>query len=625
MCGITGFVDFNCASSENILENMAGVLSHRGPDGVGYQTFQKNNFQVGLGHRRLSIIDLTAGGKQPMQFKHLWIAFNGEIYNYQEIKTELISLNHNFISKSDTEVILQAYSQWGISCVDKFIGMFSLVIYDTLKEELICIRDRAGVKPFFYYWKEGLFLFASELKSFHQHPHFKKSLNHNALAEFMQMGNVPGNHCIFNHCNKLLPAHYLKFDLKSVEFSLTKYWDVNTSYNTPKLNLSFEEAKEKTEQLLSSAAEYRMISDVPVGIFLSGGFDSTCLTALLQKNRDKKLNTFTIGVKDKQLDESKYARIISSHLGTDHHEYFCTDKEALEVIPQLPFFYDEPFGDHSAIPTMLISKAAKHEVSVALSADGGDELFAGYARYDYIMKHGHALNKVPAFLRKTTYNTLRHFSSNNSSSRYKKIIELIKDSSPSNMTWLLSREYFDNEIERLFIQKVKATPPLFLDHSLKEEHATPLSFIMSLDYKTYLPDDILQKVDRASMSVGLEAREPFIDHRLIEWCAQLPDSFKYNKGIKKHILKEIVYRYVPQKLMDRPKMGFAIPLTDWLYGNLQGLVLFHLSKEKIQNQGLFNPVFIEKITTEFYSGKKEHAQKIWYLLMFQLWHEKWMK
>jgi asparagine synthase (glutamine-hydrolysing) len=289
MCGISGFIDFKNQSTQNILHLMTDAMIHRGPDAGGYEFFQNQTHQVGLGHRRLSIIDLTETGKQPMQFQHWWITFNGEVYNYQEIKKELESLGHQFIGNSDTEVMLHAYAEWGIQCVHRFIGMFAFVIYDTQKQEVICVRDRAGVKPFFYYWNEGLFLFASELKAFHKHPQFKKEINIDAVAAFMQYGNVPTPHSIFNHCYKLKPGHVLTFNILPIAigttFSISKYWDVYDAYNKPKLVISFNEAKIETEKLLQSAFDYRMVSDVPVGVFLSGGYDSACVTSLLQRNR----------------------------------------------------------------------------------------------------------------------------------------------------------------------------------------------------------------------------------------------------------------------------------------------------------------------------------------------------
>jgi asparagine synthase (glutamine-hydrolysing) len=412
MCGITGFVDLNRASSAGILTRMSDILRHRGPDGSGDKFFDTEKNQIGLAHRRLSIIDLSERGKQPMQFANLYITFNGEIYNFREIRSELEKQNHSFQSDSDTEVILHAYAEWGPDCVKKFIGMFAFVIYDTAKNEIVLIRDRAGVKPLFWYANNNLFLFASELKAFHQHPGFKKELDLNAVAAFMQFGNVPSPHCIFKNCFKLKPGHFLRLDLSNLKAESTCYWSVyQDAYNQAKIDLPFDEAKKDTEALLSSAFNYRMVADVPVGVFLSGGYDSVCVTSLLQKERSAKIKTFTISVPDIGLDESKYAKEIAAHLGTDHHEFRCTEKEVFEILKNLPFFYDEPFADSSAIPTTLVSQAARGHVTVALSGDGGDESFAGYNRYDYMMKHGKLLKQIPSPIRNTAASLMQKISS----------------------------------------------------------------------------------------------------------------------------------------------------------------------------------------------------------------------
>ena len=638
MCGISGFIDFNNQSTQNILQVMTDAMAHRGPDGGGYEFFQNQTCQVGLGHRRLSIIDLTDTGKQPMQFQHWWMTFNGEVYNYQEIKKELDSLGHQFIGNSDTEVMLHSYAEWGIECVHRFIGMFAFVIYDTQKQEVICVRDRAGVKPFFYYWNEGLFLFASELKAFHQHPHFKKEINTDAVAAFMQYGNVPTPHCIFNHCYKLKPGHYLKFNILPIAigttFSISKYWDVYDSYNKPKLDISFNEAKVETEKILQSAFDYRMVSDVPVGVFLSGGYDSTCVTSLLQKNASTKLKTFTIGVADIGLNEAPFAKEIAKHLGTDHYEYECTEKDALELINNLPYYYDEPFADSSAIPTTLVCKMAKKQVTVALSADGGDEIFAGYNRYDYMMKHGKLLKALPSVVNKGVAGIMDFVPANyipilknkyNFHNRYEKLKGLLKDPSHKNVMLSLSQQFNDKQLKELVLKKYESLETAYLSESLTKNSYSSLVYMMAIDYQTYLVDDILQKVDRASMTVSLEGREPFLDHRIIEFAAQLPDNFKYHKGIKKHILKEITHQYIPKSLMDRPKTGFAIPIEKWLAADLKVQVFYYLNRQTIQSEGIFNADYVEKLVVDFYNGKKEYATKIWYLLMFEMWYRQWMK
>lgn len=639
MCGIAGFIDFKNHSEKQHLQNMTDALVHRGPDSAGYEWFNKPDFQLGLGHRRLSIIDLSSAGAQPMNLGSLWITFNGEIYNFNEIKEQLLQKGHAFKSHSDTEVILHAYTEWGKDCLQYFIGMFAFVIYDSEKQHLFCARDRAGIKPFFYYWHNHLFLFSSELKAFHQHPNFEKSLNHDAIASFIQYGHVPTPHCIFNHGHKLPPGHFLEFDIHELKMhpekiKLHQYWNVYDSYNQPKLNIEFAEAIEETEKLLKSAADYRMVSDVPVGVFLSGGYDSACLTALLQSNRSEPLKTYTIAVPDIGLNEAPYAKDVASYLGTQHHEYACTSKEAINLIQHLPHFYDEPFGDSSAIPTTLVCQMARKEVTVALSADAGDELFAGYNRYDYMMKFGSKIKNTPSIIRKSIAGLMNQIPASsvpyfnktyNFHNRYEKLKGLLKNPSDHHLMMSLSRQFHDDELNHLLKFAFKESENWYSSRELKKDHYTPLSYIMAIDYQTYLLDDILQKVDRASMTVSLEAREPYLDHRLIEWAAKLPDHFKYHKGVKKHILKEITHRYIPYHLMNRPKMGFAIPFENWMMNELKERVLYYLNPERLKKQGVFNADTVHKMTQQFMSGKKEYGLKIWYLLMFEMWHEHWME
>ncbi|MCH2223354.1 MAG: asparagine synthase (glutamine-hydrolyzing) [Crocinitomicaceae bacterium] len=633
MCGITGFIDFRGKSSFEHLTKMTKTLSHRGPDGEGLELINTTSAQVGLGHRRLAILDLSDHGKQPMAFEHLWVCFNGEIYNFREIKSELLALGHSFNGDSDTEMILHAYAEWGIDCIEKFIGMFAIVLFDTQKNKVVCIRDRAGVKPFFYYWKDGLFLFSSELKAFHEHPNFDKKINKDAAAAFLQYGNIPSSHCIFENCEKLNPGHYLTLDFETRKIEKLAYWNVYDHYNASKLDLSYSEAITKTETLLKSAFEYRMVSDVPVGVFLSGGFDSACVTSILQAERTEKLKTFTIGVPDLGLNEAPYAKDIAKHLGTDHTEITCTQSEAIDLIKDLPFHFDEPFADSSAIPTTLVSKMARKEVTVALSADAGDEIFAGYNRYDYMARYGTKLNKIPGFARKSIAGIMNKVPSDripilknkyNFHNRYEKLKQVLKDPSDQSIMFSLSQQFTDGQIQGLVKHDVSVLDTAYGSTELKNNH-TPLSYMMAVDYQTYLVDDILQKVDRSTMAVSLEGREPFLDHRIIEFAARLPNHFKYHEGVKKRILRDIVHKYIPEKLMDRPKMGFAIPIAKWLNTDLKPYVEEYISQKKIDEQGIFEWSEIDKIKKAFFGGKKEYDVKIWYILMFQMWYERWMK
>jgi len=633
MCGISGFIDFNKKTNIEVLEKMNRIMAHRGPDGEGYGMYETDNAKIGLGHRRLSIIDLTAGGSQPKTFGSLHITFNGEIYNYAEIKKELEQKGHQFDSHSDTEVILHAYKEWGSDALQKFIGMFAFAIYDETEQKLFACRDRAGVKPFFYYYKDGLFLFGSELKALMQHPAFEKQINTDALGAFLQIGYVPTPHCIFNNTHKLKPGHFIHFDVQKQQFETQQYWNVYDAYNKPILDISLPEAIQETEKILTSAFQYRMVSDVPVGVFLSGGYDSSCVTAILQKSNTEKIKTFTIGVPDVGMNEAPFAKEIAAHLGTDHTEYYCTEKEALDIVPQLPFFYDEPFADSSAIPTTLVSRIAREKVTVALSADAGDEIFAGYNRYNYIAKYGEKIQRVPKFIRKGVAAIMDKVPANavpvlNKKylfhSRYEKLKSILSNADKKNIFLNLTHQHSLKELSGLI--KTNTSPLItgFDSTQLKNEHYNMLSYMMAIDYETYLLDDILQKIDRAGMSVSLEGREPFLDHRIIEWAAQLPLEYKYNKGNKKFILKQIVHKYIPAKMMDRPKMGFGIPIATWLQNDLKPFVDMYFDEQFIEKQNIFNNNIIQRIKNSFYNGKIERAEKVWYILMFQMWYDRWM-
>lgn len=629
MCGICGFIDFKSVSSKNILDNMVSTLNHRGPDDRGSEIYNINKVTIGFGHTRLSIIDLSSLGHQPMQYEHFEIVFNGEIYNFEEIRKNLKELGHKFKSKSDTEVVLHAFVEWGEKCISKFIGMFAFVIFNKLSNEISVVRDRAGVKPLFYYWKDDLFLFSSELKAFHKHPKFIKKININAVYRYMDLACIPSPYCIFEDCKKLEPGHLLKLSLDKKEIEITKYWDVTDYYNLPKLEISYKEAKDEVEKLLISAFEYRMVSDVPVGVFLSGGFDSTAVVALLQHKRKEKLKTFTIGFEEGN-NEAPVANEISNHLGTTHTEYICTPKEAKDVILKLPYYFDEPFADSSAIPTILVSKIAKKDVTVALSGDAGDEIFAGYQYYDTFFKHLKILKKIPHSCRfflsklfllsnklipssyqrlKRKFETLSILLFNKKERQF----EILHNSYFSLSSDLRSKLFKDISPTNLF----KSSNSLF---NIKDN----LSFILASDYKGYLQNDILTKVDRATMSVSLEGREPFLDHRIVEYVAQLPNKYKYNGGIKKRILKDIVYKYVPKEIIDQPKNGFSLPIEKWLKEDLRFLIDDNLNRDSLETSNIFNIDYVNNLIKMFDNNHLNDPTIIWRLIQFQMWYKRWM-
>jgi len=633
MCGIAGFVDFKNRSNEAILEKMISAVLHRGPDGQGVYFKQTSIAQIGLGHRRLSIIDLSTAANQPMHFDGLHIIFNGEIYNYEEIRNRLIKEGHQFTTHSDTEVILHAWRQWGVDAISQWHGMFSLALYDEKMAEIICIRDRAGVKPFYYYWSDDLFILGSELKSFTANPLFKKEININSVASFLQYGYISHPHSIYCNTKKLPPGCILRLNLETRQTTTVQYWNVYDYYNKSKLNIDLPNAINETEDILERAFQYRMVADVPVGVFLSGGYDSSCVTALLQKNSIEKIKTFTIGTADEKLNEAPYARQIAQHLGTDHTEYYCTPEEALEIIPELPYYYDEPFADSSAIPTILVSRLAREKVTVALSADAGDEIFAGYNRYEYISRYGKKIASIPRPVRRVAVTAMENISSKripyfrnkqNFHSRYDKLKNLLTDPSTSELLKNVSHVFNNKEIGRLFNRPILELPTEHTSTGLKQGYDDPLAYMMAIDYQTYMVDDILQKVDRATMSVSLEGREPFLDQDVIEWAAQLPSQYKYYNGQKKYIIKQIVHKYIPRKIMERPKMGFSIPLASWLSDELKELVKEFLSEQNINEHGLFNKSEVNHLVKDFFDGHTENYLKLWHLLMFQMWYKKWL-
>ncbi len=629
MCGIAGFIDFSERSSKDDLCAMADSLVHRGPDDSGYEIFHQNAASIGLGFRRLSIIDLSPTGHQPMQNVQRgdWIVFNGEIYNFKEIQQELLLMGYSFSSQSDTEVILKSYEAWGIKCVDKFIGMFAIALFEPKKNKVLFIRDRAGVKPFYYYWKDGLFLFASELKAMHKHPAFKKTIDTDALSLFFQQGYIPAPYSIFKDTYKLKPGHWIELDLVSQELKEEKYWDIVDAYNLDKLDIPYDLALEETEKLLVSSFNYRMIADVPVGVFLSGGYDSSCVTALLQKNSSQKIKTFTIGFDDKRYNEAHHAKEVANFLGTDHHEYFCTFREAMDFVPRLPEICDEPFGDPSIIPTSLVSKIAVNHVKVALSADAGDELFAGYPRHLKSLGYITKFNNIPALVSKTLAQLIPSDSGSTVSStdRRDKLKLTLGNVDAVKRFESINQIFTSFEARKLMQMEPGELPTAFDESSLFFSNNDVLSKILATEYKTYLVDDILQKVDRASMSVSLEAREPFVDHRIAEFMARLPSHFKLKDKRQKILLKDIVHRHIPESIMNRPKMGFGIPLEDWMGNDLKELFMNTMDVKSISSSGILQPKVIAHLTDTFLEGKLEQFQRIWLVFVFQQWYKYWME
>jgi len=636
MCGIAGFCDFSYQSDHLILKKMTNVLAHRGPDDKGYELYKLKNSSIGLGHRRLSILDLSHLGRQPMHTpdNKCHIIYNGEIYNFIEIQKNLVQdYGLTFKSQSDTEVILKAYACWGMDAVKKFRGMFAFVILDEIRNKLILCRDRTGIKPLYYYWHNDCLLFSSELKSFHKHPKFSKIIHKNGLNSFFKWGYIPAPHTIFEHTYKLLPGHYLELDLEKRSLKQIKYWDAIDSYLLPKLDISIDDAATELEKIFIKSFGYRMISDVPVGIFLSGGYDSATVAAILQKHHSKNIKTFTIGFDENEFNEAPHANKIARYLGCDHTQYICSPKDALEIIPTLPEIFDEPFGDSSAIPTILVSRMARKDVTVALSADGGDELFAGYTKYMTALKMWNIIQKLPKTIQKNIVKGMDYipfdkiqslFSLYNLKTRSQKIQQMLYANQIVDFMNISSQLFTENDIKQLLLFENKPIPTAFDDVRNISQRTDLINAMLGIDYQTYLPDDILVKVDRATMSVALEGRDPLLDHKILEFVAQLPSHFKHNNIDSKLLLKKIAHKYIPENLLARPKKGFSVPIHRWFRKELKSYFLHFLDQDRLKKQGLFNDKFVIALRDRYLAGNPENVGKLWQLLMFQMWMSRWL-
>jgi len=633
MCGIVGFI--NRKHQKKYLEKMLIVQDYRGPDDSGIFIEPINEQYIHLGHNRLSIQDISSHGHQPFisDCEEYIIVFNGEVYNFKSIRIELEKLGYKFVSESDTEVILYAYKAWGIECIEKFIGMFAFSILDKKEKKVFLVRDRAGVKPLYYYVEEGEFIFSSELKSFHEYPSFKKELNKEVLPYYFQFGYIPAPYTIFKNTHKLEAGHYLEFDIDKFTFDIIQYWSVDECYKKEKFDKSESEILEDLELLLTDAVEQRMVSDVPVGVFLSGGYDSSLVTALLSKNKNRKLHTYTIGFEEKKYNEAEHAKSIAKYFGTKHTEHYVSKKEMLEKVETLSMYYDEPFGDSSALPTMIVSELAKKDVTVALSSDGGDEAFCGYSKYFFLQK---ALTIFSSPFKKSilqmTLNTVskesiekvnlllpKRFKQTNIKDKYSKFKRAVNADSLSDM-FLQASSYVDRREVDKFL-KVMKEQKLYDNFSIDTQEEF-IDEIMRIDYKTFMLDDVLTKVDRATMSVSLEGREPLLDHRIIEYMARVPVGLKYKNGQGKYLARQILYKHIPPSLIDKPKAGFQIPLQEWLQSDLRYLVDKYLDTSKIDDD-IFDLEEIEKIKRELFLGNQTNISKVWFIIMYEMWREKW--
>lgn len=635
MCGITGFWDFKRSLTGKEMEclgdEMGQAIKSRGPDSSG--VWSQEDIGLLFSHRRLAIQDLSPLGHQPMESPsgRFVIVYNGEVYNGPDLQKELSSKGYSFRGHSDTEVMLAAFEEWGLEeSLRKFIGMFAFALWDKQEKKLFLVRDRLGIKPLYWGWQKGVLFFGSQIKSFYSHPAWTGTISKDALVSYFRFNYVPAPMSIYEDIEKLEPGHIVEI---SQDQSIQKkaYWSMEEMYKDGMerpYQGSFDEARDELEELLKDAIGKRMLSDVPLGAFLSGGVDSSTVAALMQAQSSRPIKTFSIGFNEAQFNEAQHAKQVAEHLGTEHHELYVTPKETQAVIPNLSEYYDEPFADSSQIPTYLVSQMAREHVTVALSGDGGDEFFAGYNRYLLGASVWKKVRYMPAFLRNSASKGLSIIPH----SIWKKLEGLEGGRAVSNLSHkaqklgdILGAENLGSYYEEaVSFWRLPEKLVVCGSESSKEFYpaiqSTPT--MQLADSTTYLPDDILTKVDRASMAVSLEARVPLIDHRVVEFAWRLPLEMKIHQGKGKHILREVLYKYVPKELIERPKMGFGVPIDQWLRSDLKEWMMDLLSEDSLKQSGLINPEPILKRRDEHLSGKNNWCYSLWGVLMFQDWYRK---
>lgn len=629
MCGIVGLASLNPNTSQNkademLLRKMCAKIQHRGPDAEGVFVSKS----IALGMRRLAIIDLSSTGEQPVfnEDKSVAVVMNGEIYNFQELRRDLEKRGHEFRGHSDTETLPHLYEEHGAAFVEKLRGMFAFALWDARRKRLFLARDRFGEKPLYYGVFDGKLIFASELKALAAHPAVKTRLNLNALRQFLAFDYVPAPNSIYENIYKLPAAHSLT--LENGEIKIERYWNLSFKKRTPAP--SVEEAVEELRDLLADAVKSQLVSDVPLGVLLSGGVDSSSVTAFAQKFSDKPVKTFSIGFDESSFDESAYARQVAKHLGTEHYEDRLSVEKAADLLPEISAWLDEPMSDASILPTFLLARFVRQHVTVALGGDGGDEIFAGYPMYR-AHKLAAKYERIPGFLRKNlierVVNNLPAGTGNMSFDfKAKRFVNSVAEGDLVKRHHSFFGSFTTKEQENLLTDAVKAQNGADVyeeaRHWFDVCDADNLTEKMQfLDQKFYLAEDILTKVDRAAMAVSLETRAPFLDYRVAEFAASLPENYKLNGGKTKFILKKAVAPLLPETILKRPKKGFGIPVAKWLKTKLNPLARDLLSAERLKKQGLFNPAFVEKLLVEHEQGKANHYKTLWTLIIFQLWTE----
>ncbi len=644
MCGIAGFLSPQGTREEagRTIRRMTDTLIHRGPDDGG--VWEDTRSGVALGNRRLAIVDLSPEGHQPMHSAsgRYVLAFNGEIYNFWALREELEGLGHPFRGHSDTEVMLAAFTEWELEgALERFNGMFAFALWDREERSLYLARDRLGEKPLYYGWMGETLLFGSELKALKVHPTFRGEISRNALALYLRYQYIPAPYTIYEGISKLSPGTRLTIDEAGNVSGPVPYWSAKEAAErgvTNPFSGSDTEAVDELDGMLRDSVRMRMVADVPLGAFLSGGIDSSAVVAAMQSQSDRPVRTFSIGFYEEEYSEAEHAKAVARHLGTEHTELYVTPEEAMSVIPKLPTLYDEPFSDPSQIPTYLVSQLARRHVTVSLSGDGGDELFAGYNRYFWVESIWGKVGWMPQGLRGALAEALTAVSPQGWERAFKKLGPVLPTKArqriPGDKLHKLAEVLTVKNPEAMYLNLVSlwkrpdavvigGSEPLvtLTDPGRWADLPDLTQRMMYLDTVTYLPDDILVKVDRASMGVSLEGRVPFLDHRLVEFAWRVPLGMKIKDGKSKWLLRQVLNQYVPKKLIERPKMGFGVPIDAWLRKPLRGWAEDLLDERRLRREGFFDPRPIREKWAEHLSGMRNWQYPLWDVLMFQAWLE----
>jgi asparagine synthase (glutamine-hydrolysing) len=648
MCGIAGFLDWNAGVPDQRLHatarRMGEALEHRGPDDWG--TWCDESVAVALAHRRLSILDLSSAGHQPMVSAdgRFVISYNGEIYNHLAVRDSLEQAGAApaWRGHSDTETMLAAFVAWGVEAsLPRLVGMFAFAVWDRRERSLYLVRDRIGEKPLYYGWLHSTFAFASELKALRKHPLWNGRIDRDSLSLFMRHNYIPAPYSIYSGIGKLLPGCFLRLEWRGREPLVRPYWSARAAVEAGIEAPFAGDAKAAAAQLDSALREAiagQMIADVPLGAFLSGGVDSSTVVALMQAQSSRPVRTFSIGFNEPTFNEAEHAKAVARHLGTDHTELYVTPRQALDSIPLLPALYDEPFADSSQLPTFLVARLARQHVTVALSGDGGDELFAGYNRYLFGQALWRRQRRLPSPLRRAISSAITAVPR----ARWNNVLQLPLRAMPARMQIsnpgdklhkladIISLADREQVYKRLvshwdppnaLVLGAREPPTALTDPARRCELDDFVQLMMSLDLVSYLPDDILVKVDRAAMGVSLETRIPMLDHRVVEFAWSLPQEFKLREGQTKWILRQVLYRYVPRELIERPKMGFGIPLDSWLRGPLRSWAESLLEEARLRREGFFDPVLVRTKWQEHLNGGHDWQYLLWDVLVFQAWLE----